>query len=277
MTVFEKQKNIKAASVTIGVHILLLSLFLLIRYQVPAMEPTPEMGMEVNLGNSTDGMGDEQPLIEGNAGGDAVSVHKATAGNNTPSARNYVSTDDDRAPGVTPSTEKNKRQGQDLTNNRSRNQQTNVTTNNQQTQRAKALYTGEQNGNGGNNATSSNRSTGEGITGKPGDQGQPDGNPDATNYTGGGTGSSGVSHSLENRSIIAYPPKDAEFRQGGNVLLRVTVDRTGNIIRYRVVSAGNAQIRALAEQKIKKVRFNPNDEAPAEQSGNITFKFVVTR
>ncbi len=277
MTVFDKQKNMKAASVTIGVHAVLLLLFLLIRYQVPAMEPTPEMGMEVNLGNSDDGMGDEQPLIEGNAGGEAIAINKAASGANTPTARNYVSTDDDRAPGVTPSVNKNKKQGQDLTDNRNRNQQTNVSTNNRSTERVKALYPGEQNGNGGNNATSSNKSTGEGITGKPGDQGRPDGNPDATNYTGGGTGSSGVSHNLANRSIVAYPPRDAEFREGGKVVLRVTVDRNGSISRYRVVSAANAQLKALAEQKIKKVRFNPNDEAPAEQSGNITFQFIVTR
>ncbi len=62
MTEQNKSKNIKAAGITIGVHALLLVALLMVSLNVPPPLPDQDMGIEVNLGTSDDGMGDEQPL-----------------------------------------------------------------------------------------------------------------------------------------------------------------------------------------------------------------------
>ena len=56
------KKNLQAAGVTIGVHALLLLALLMIGFAAPPPLPDQDLGMEVNLGTTDDGMGDEQPL-----------------------------------------------------------------------------------------------------------------------------------------------------------------------------------------------------------------------
>jgi TonB family protein len=108
--------------------------------------------------------------------------------------------------------------------------------------------------------------------------GVPGGTPGASNYTGvpGGGGTS-IGHSISGRNIVSRPDPKAEFREGGKVVIRVTVNRDGAIIDSRIVSAANATIRALALKKLQSVRFNKSPTAPAEQFGNITFNFKATR
>ena len=56
------KKNLQAAGVTIGVHALLLIGLVFASFSAPPPPPNQDLGMEVNLGTTDDGMGDEQPL-----------------------------------------------------------------------------------------------------------------------------------------------------------------------------------------------------------------------
>src|SRR4051812_33108547 len=59
--------NYKAALWTVGVHALLLLLFFLISYTIMPLPPPPvteEGGLEVNLGNSENGSGTDQPMSQ---------------------------------------------------------------------------------------------------------------------------------------------------------------------------------------------------------------------
>ena len=67
--------------------------------------------------------------------------------------------------------------------------------------------------------------------------------------------------------------KEARFRQGGKVTVRVTVNRAGEIVNKQVVSSSNSELSPLALQKLAQVRFNQSETAPAEQFGTITFVF----
>lgn len=63
---FEAQKNIKASGYTLMVCILLLIVFLFVKWTLPTIPPPPdEEGIEVNLGNSEQGLGDDQPFLPG--------------------------------------------------------------------------------------------------------------------------------------------------------------------------------------------------------------------
>jgi len=56
----DNQKSIKALGVTIGVHALLLVALMFAGFSAPPPLPDQDLGMEVNLGTSDEGMGDEQ-------------------------------------------------------------------------------------------------------------------------------------------------------------------------------------------------------------------------
>lgn len=69
----------------------------------------------------------------------------------------------------------------------------------------------------------------------------------------------------------------ADFREGGSVKIKVWVNPEGQITKYEVLSAKNATIRAIAEQKIKGVRFNNKPDAAAEQSGILILIFKESK
>src|SRR5690348_4706201 len=63
---FERQKNLKALGLTIVVCILVFLMMFLISWTLPQPEPPlADEGIEVNLGNSDQGMGDIAPEIPG--------------------------------------------------------------------------------------------------------------------------------------------------------------------------------------------------------------------
>ncbi|ANE49863.1 hypothetical protein [Flavisolibacter tropicus] len=63
---FERQKNVKATAITFGIAGALVLLFILIKWPLPTVEPIPvQEFIEVNLGNSDVGSGDDQPMLPG--------------------------------------------------------------------------------------------------------------------------------------------------------------------------------------------------------------------
>ena len=63
---FEAEKNIRASVYTLVVCVLLLIALLVIKWTLAMIPPPPEEeGIEVNLGNSDQGLGDNQPFLPG--------------------------------------------------------------------------------------------------------------------------------------------------------------------------------------------------------------------
>jgi hypothetical protein len=278
---FEQQKNVKALIWTAGIHLLLLLCFLLLKYTMPAQVPVAELGMEVNLGTTPDGYGDDQPeLTEAPA---AVALNKQTAGGISSAKASEIHTsDDEEAPAVrvnrnTQARQNTEREQPDRRRNRNREQRNTATaTRNQPAPSARYVYPGST-GTGGNSAANNRPGTNEGIGQGDGDMGAPGGTTGAGNYEGTPGGGTSIGHSISGRSLVSRPDPKAEFREGGKVVIRVTVNREGEIISSWVVSAANATIRSLALAKLKNVKFNKSATAPAEQFGNITFDFRTTR
>lgn len=284
---FEQQKNVKAIAWTTGVHLLLILSFLLIKYTLPEVQAAPEMGIEVNLGTSDNGSGNDQPEIpEDPAAADATAAahQAASADNDQPEV--HTSEDND-APAVVPAhkTPKQKKvavqpaPATQPVKNKNTIQQANSNKAVAAAQKPRYVYPGA-NGKGGNSAAGNRPGGNEGIGQGEGDMGVPGGTPGAANYKGtpgNGNGGTSIGHSISGRNIVSRPDPSAEFREGGRVVIRVTVNKEGQITDSRVVSAANATIRALALKKLASVRFNKSATAPAEQFGNITFEFRATR
>lgn len=280
---FEKPINYKALSWTVGVHVLLLLLFMLWKYNTPAnAAPVQELGMEVNLGTSADGLGDDQPMDMDDPAPEVAANNHHSAASEAAEERDVERSDEadapDVAPPVRPITPTRARPQQQPAQQPARRpantpQQANTRTTTPQQQRPRFVFEGSS-GRGGNGAQSNAGGGNEGNTFGDGDRGVPNGTPGASNYTGSpGTGTGGISFSLGGRSIVSYPPKEAEFREGGKVVVRITVNREGVIVNKQIISATNAELRPIALSKLQRVKFNRSEQAPAEQFGNITFIF----
>jgi outer membrane biosynthesis protein TonB len=271
----EQNINVKALAWTIGVHVALLLLFFLWRYTLPVTVTPPEMGMEVNLGTSDNGSGKDQPMaIDQPAPDEAAAAHQAAA-QQSEQTKDMLQGNDNDAPAVnTAATKSNIRNNTETDNNRHKAIEQTISNNHKrQQQRPKFVYAGGT-GRGGNGAMQNMNGSSEGNTTGNGDRGVPNGTPGATNYVGSpGNGNGGISHTLIGRNIVAFPGRDASFKEQGKVVIRVTVNRNGEIVSKQIVSASSAELRALALHKVDKVRFNKSDNAPEEQFGNITFVF----
>ncbi len=272
----EQPINKKAAIWTAGVHIVLLLLLLLLGYTLPATEQQEDLGMEVNLGTSEDGSGISQPMAADDPAAANASVAYNPSAADKSEAADMMRTDDPEAPEVT-ATKTNTTVNRNRTENESRrkrpaNQQQTENNSDTRPQQPRYVYGGS-NGRGGNSAGINHPGTGEGNTTGNGDRGVPGGTPGANNYSGIPGSGNGISHNLAHRSIIAFPPPEADFREGGKVVIRITVNRDGLIVNKQIVSASNAELRSIALKKLDKVRFNKSNEAPQEQFGNITFVF----
>jgi TonB family protein len=265
----------RPAIITAAVHILLLLLLMLWRFSMPAQETQlPEMGMEVNLGTSDNGSGTDQPMDMEDP---AASASTARTAASAATANNDVErSEDDDAPSVATSTQIARQRSHNNTENHrgtSAAATTTTTARTTQPQRPRYVYPGS-NGRGGNSAAANMPGTSEGNTTGDGDRGVPHGTPGSPNYTGSpGSGTGGISYSLGGRTMIAFPPKEAQFRAGGRVIVRVTVARDGSVTNRTIKSSSNSELNQIALRKVQQVRFNASQTAPEEQFGDITFVF----
>ena len=282
---FEQQKNTKAIVWTAAVHTLLLLVFLFWKYTMPMQQPVEELGMEVNLGTSENGYGTDQPEIPEDPAPSEAAVAVNSASANEDASRDVHTTEANDAPVVRINRNKDKVKPKPtptpIAANKPVRQNTPQANSSAKPvakpQVAKYSYQGAT-GRGGNSAQNNRPGGNEGIGQGDGDMGVPGGTPGASNYSGTpGGGGTDIGHSISGRNLVSRPDPKAEFREGGKVVIRVTVNKEGNIIDSRVVSAANATIRALALKKLQGVKFNKSTTAPAEQFGNITFNFRTTR
>jgi TonB family protein len=258
--------NPKAAIFSVGVHILLLLLCLFIGYTLPATpSQVEELGMEVNLGNSDDGSGTEQAMQVEAAANQPDEMQDNASDQQDAEVNKHLATDETDADAA--SIKANPLTNKSQTNKNDKHQ------NQSNTNKPKILFP-NQNGQGGNSARSNSNGHSEGNGMGTGDKGVAGGTVGAANYTGiPGTGTGGIGHSFDDRTMIAKPSPEATFREGGRVVVRVTVNREGLITNKRIKSCTNAELGNIALKKIEAVRFNKNESVPPEQFGDITFVF----
>lgn len=119
----------------------------------------------------------------------------------------------------------------------------------------------------------------EGITGKEGDQGNPNGTPDSDNYQGQGGLGDGLSFSLSGRSPKYLPKPSRNFSENGTVVVQIDVDKYGKVVKAIAIDKGsnttNANLRSLAEQAARQAIFNAKPDAAEVQRGTITYHFIV--
>ncbi len=254
--------NVKALTWTILVHALLLLLFFIWRYTIPTVTAEVGNGLEVNLGSSDNGSGDDQPMSKESPAAYSAAVVYKNSEVKSPLPKDMMHSDAADAPSVN-----------DPNKAKPTNSTSPTATNNVPKPVPKSLYGGTGNGKGGNNATQNVSGSNQGNTTGPGDRGVAGGTPGALNYTGvPGEGGGGIQHTLTGRDIT--PKKlEAEFREGGKVVIHVTVDRDGSIVNKFVKSSSSPELTKIALDKLSKAKFSKSNNSEPQQFGDVTIVF----
>lgn len=294
MANFENEKNLKASAYTLLIVGSILALCFMISWTPPVAPPIPDdEGMEVNLGDSETGEGDVQPLIPGPPSAEIDEASVATPPPQTPvqSAEKAVETNDDdkEAPPVIANTPKVKPKDKPVVKplpepikEKTLPKEEAKPIETPPAPKPKYVYKGNAAGQGGNNASVLQQSSGQGIAGGKGDQGKINGDPNSDSYTGnGGSGTGGVSVSrgLQGRKINRYPSFEDDFSENAKVAVDIKVDDKGNVtavsIQPRGTTTSNASMKTIALQKARQLKFNSNEDGPEEDLGTIVFNFRI--
>jgi len=133
-----------------------------------------------------------------------------------------------------------------------------------------ALFSGSNNANQGTGNTS-------------GDQGNPEGNLESDIYgdiAGSGLGSDGKGWGLKGRGLVSKPQPTNPTNEYGNVTIKITVDKYGNVVKAEFTSFNstttNSALRDIAINEAYKVKFNnvaSDGKARDKQVGYVVFKF----
>lgn len=243
----KKDKAIAVAG-TLLVHALVLLALFLMAFRTPLPLPGEE-GVEVDLGMYNQGMGQVQP--EKPTLPEPAEPEKPHDENDTKSKEDVVTQDTEEAPSI--KTEQKKDQEEEPP---------------QPVVNPKALFKGADKTQDGGS---------EGITGQPGDQGNPNGLAGVKKYDGQGGKGDGPGYDLGGRGAktLQRPPK--EFPEEGHIVVEIWVDQEGNVVRTAIAKGTditNSEMRAKAIEAAQRSKFVPDPNAPEEQKGTITYTFV---
>jgi hypothetical protein len=283
---FEAEKNIRASVYTLIVCVLLLLILLFVKWTLASIPPPPEEeGIEVNLGNSDQGLGDDQPFLPGKPAPADQQAYSPPKVVNTPieEVKDFETDDKDedapvvKKPPVTKPQATKVPEKEIVKATPVRKPQATNDPPAPAPPKPKAVFKGVNGtGTGGNEADDYKKGGNEGIAGGRGDQGAPGGNPESDNYKGGGSGNSGVavSRGLTGRRIMRTPSFEDDFNENAKVAVDIRVDAAGNVISAEYQPRGSTtsdpNLKAIAIRKAKQVKFNPGSD---ESAGTLQFNF----
>lgn len=253
----ERKSRIAALAGTIVFHAIMLVVLLLLAFHTPLPLPGEE-GVEVNLGYSDEGMGDIQPEIPALAPKAAPQPKQAKADDE------FVTEKSEEAPAITKEKKKTIKPVPVVKPTPA------VETPKEPVVNQKALYPGK--------STTTSPGGNQGVTGKPGDQGNPNGTPGSPNYTGGGGKGNGISFDLGGRGSRSLPKPTYNSPEQGKIVVSIKVNREGRVTYASAGAKGTTiseiNLRQQAESAARKTLFAADADAPEEQRGTITYVFV---
>jgi hypothetical protein len=287
---FESQKNAKASGYTLLICILLAIIIVFVTWTLPnAPQPPVEDGIEVNLGNNDQGLGNDQAYLPGKPSPNdqqkytppKQAVVEKTAAKDVETNDKEEDVPAIKKPAVT-KPNATKIPDKDLVKNKPVRVLQPVVQPTPNPPKPKAVFHGVNGtGKGGNDADTYKPGGNQGIAGGHGDQGQPGGDPNAANYTGGGRGNSGVniSKGLAGRYFTRTYKYEGDFNENATVYIDVTVDKTGNVLSADYQPRGSTTSENYYKEKaieiVKKSRLNVDPNGADEQTGTVYVKFKV--
>lgn len=119
--------------------------------------------------------------------------------------------------------------------------------------------------------------SGKGNTGKPGSQGDPNGDPNSKILEGKSTGSGTVGGGLGSRGVNGRPKISDNTQKQGKIVLRVCVNKSGKVTSANYTQSGSnsadATLIRIATKNAMRWSFSPG--AVDKQCGTITYDFKL--
>lgn len=246
----EKKDRTIAAVSTVLVHALVLLVLFLMAFRTPLPLPGEE-GVEVDLGLYNQGMGQVQP--DKPAVPKQLQPYEPREEELSKSKDEVVTQDDEETPAI----EKKKEPKEEE-----------PVAEPQPTVNPKALFKGTDKSQEGGS---------EGITGQPGDQGNPNGLAGVKKYDGQGGQGNGPGYDLGGRGATVLQRPSNEFPEEGHIVVEIWVDRQGNVVRTNIAKGTDitdSRMRDMAVEAAMRSKFIADPTAPEEQKGTITYTFV---
>lgn len=133
---------------------------------------------------------------------------------------------------------------------------------------------------GGLNKSDGTAKGGEGDDNKPGDKGQPDGDPYATSYYGrAGSGNGSGGYGLNGRSLVGKGKVQQDCNEEGRVVVRIEVNRNGSVVSATPGVRGTTNNDPCLLEPAKKTAFlhkwNVDENAPNQQVGFVVVNFKL--
>lgn len=257
----EKKDRTIAAVGTLVVHALIVLALFLMAFRTPLPLPGEE-GVEVDLGMYNQGMGEVQP--EKSAIPQQSLPPKPQENENVKSKDDVVTQDTEEAPSI--KTEKKKEMKEET--------ETKPTETPKEPEEPKpvvnpkALFKGSDKSQDGGS---------QGITGQPGDQGNPNGLAGINKYDGHGGQGNGAGYDLGGRGAKTLQRPSKDFPEEGHIVVEIFVDQEGNVVRANIAKGTditNTEMRNMALEAARRSKFIADPTAPEEQKGTITYTFV---
>lgn len=261
---FNSNKNkLIAAAVTLFVTALTVVILILVKH-FPPDPPIAERGVEVALGNTDFGLGDN-PMP-------APAQNTTAALQPTPAASN-----DNVA---TQSIEETVAMPKKTDKTKPTEKPTTTPTETKQPEKPKepeinknALFPG--NRNSSSNTGSNSNAGSSGNTYGSGNMGKPNGNPNSNNYTG--NGGSGDSYYLAGRSVVNKSRPSENRSIEGWIEVVIMVNRDGKVVEANVDKQSSSAVNSLRAEAVaaaKRTTFKPDPDAPEVQKGRIRYNYV---
>lgn len=261
---FHSNKNkLIAAAVTILITAVTVVILILVKH-FPPDPPIPERGVEVALGNTDFGMGDN--LMPAQSENTTAAPQPAPA----TSQESVATQSTEETVSIPKKTEKTKPTEKTTT----------TPTETKQPEKPKepeinknALFPGSRNSS--SNAGSNSNSGSSGNTYGSGNMGKPNGNPNSTNYNGNGGG--GDSYYLAGRNVVNKSRPSENRSIEGWIEVVIMVNREGKVVEANVDKQSSSAVNSLKAEAVaaaKRTTFKPDPSAPEVQKGRIRYNYI---
>lgn len=265
--------------------VVLILLFIFVKWTTPTFPlPAIEEGIEVNLGSSDAGSGNDQPYEPGPPAPREQQQYtppQPVAAENEP-VKDVETDDNEDAPAIkrppVAKPDAAKITEKEVVKSKPARKPDPVSEPAPLPPKPKAVFKGVNGtGTGGNEAETYKKGGSEGIAGGKGDQGRPGGDPNSKNYEGsGGRGNSGVSISrgLQGRRFSSLPSFEDDFNENAKVAVDIKVDESGKVVsavyQPRGSTTAAAALKSIAIRKAMSIKMTAGNE---ESFGTLIFNF----
>jgi len=280
MKYFETTHERNSAKLTALITVILLLLLFVIG--APYMDPPEEFGVAVNFGTTDFGQGDVQPLkpiksepVDINKPAEVEPV-KSEPSKSSEVKEQVLTEENDEAIAIKKQKEaENKAKA--IADAKVKAESDRIAKEKRDLEEKKkkldALI-------GGVSKSEGTATGGEGNDNRAGDKGQLDGDPYAASYFGGpGTGSGGVGYGLNGRGRANYQTLKQDCNESGMVIVRIVVNRNGNVIEAEPGSRGTTNTAPCLLEPAKKIalshKWAPDANAPTKQIGFVKVNFQL--